>query len=612
MTAPFLGWLNVSNNLLSVVNPTYSVEQNGLASDNTAPLFSIKDHFVALKGNIYTKEDESTPLTAEALLESYLSQGPQCLSQFSGHFIFAIISNQKNEVFIARDKIGTNALYFTLVGNGLAFSDQCYHLKSCLTEKTSISNQTIYNYFYFHYIPSPDTIYNELAALEPGHYALFRKGKIKTIPYWTAQFTHLDDRTFKDKANHLKSLLNQSIQQRSEHTETGCFLSGGIDSSTILGLMSHQGKKSVKAFSIGFDAERFNEMEYAELAAKKFKAEHIKYFVTPQDIIEGLPKLMQRLDQPFGNASILPTYFCAKIAKESGVDCLLAGDGGDELFGGNTRYAEQLMFARYHQIPKQLRLGVLEPLAKWLPNPARPNIISKFKSYIHQAHLPMPDRQERYNLLGRIGADNIFTPNFLQDIDQAQPLLLLKMHYAEANADSMLSKMLSLDLKFTLADNDLRKVASACDLANIKVAFPFLDDQLIRFALRLPDFNKVNGSELRYFFKKAMADLLPKQIISKSKHGFGLPFGIWLTQHADLQAFIYDHLQMLKQRYIVQPRFIDELTQTLIKQHPSYYGVMAWTLVTFEIWMQMHSPNPVTPNSIRAAKTRTLIKNEVA
>ncbi|MFO1257184.1 MAG: asparagine synthase-related protein [Gammaproteobacteria bacterium] len=602
MTGPFLGWLN---------QPFFS-EQYGITSDDKNLIFKLNSYCLILKGQIYEQGGSGLPLAAETLLEAYRAQGPQCLTRFSGQFAFAIISYEKQEVFLARDKIGTYALYCCSQNNSFTFSDHCHYLSAHLPSQPPIRLQSIFDYFYFHFVPSPQTLYEGIVAIEPGHYALFRKGQLKIIPYWKPHYSQFDGRSFKEKGTQLKSLLKNAISPHHQKENVGCFLSGGIDSSTVLGYLSEQGKRKIKAFSIGFDAEKFNEISYAEIAAKHFHAEHITYHVTPQDIIDKLPIIVSHLEQPFGNASLLPTYFCAQLAKENGVDHLLAGDGGDELFGGNTRYAIQARFTHYHLLPKFLRQGFLEPLAAWLPDSQNNSFFAKYKSYISQANMPMPDRQERYNLISRIGPPNIFTRDFLHFIDEKASLAMQRAHYAEADASTLLSRMLSLDMKFTLADNDLRKVVTACEQNLIQVHFPFLDEQLVQFALRLPDQDKIKDGQLRYFYKKAMSDFLPKKIIAKTKHGFGLPFGVWLTQHAGLKGYIFSQLSMLKLRGIVQSRFIDELMNTLLKEHPSYYGVMAWTLAVFELWMQTHPILAISPQRSRTQKTKIVFDNEVA
>jgi asparagine synthase (glutamine-hydrolysing) len=264
---------------------------------------------------------------------------------------------------------------------------------------------------------------------------------------------------------------------------------------------------------------------------------------------------------------------------------LLGGDGGDELFGGNERYAKQHLYSLYSDLPRALRKSLIEPIA-FLPPEI--GILGKVQRYIRNASVPMPARYDNYNLLERLGADNLFGRDFLNAVDRAQPKLMLDQAYAGAHADSLINRMLALDLRFTLADNDLPKVTRACELAGIDVRFPLLDDAVVSFSATLPPRLKLKGTRLRYFFKEALRGFLPEEIIAKTKHGFGLPFGPWLQAHPPLRQLALDSLSDLKRRRIVRPEFIDELTSTHVENHASYYGTMVWVLMMLEQWLKQH------------------------
>ena len=237
-------------------------------------------------------------------------------------------------------------------------------------------------------------------------------------------------------------------------------------------MLSQLGDAPARTYSIGFDAPGYDEMEYARLVARHFKTDHHEYYVTPDDVVAGAPLMAAHFDQPFANASAVPAYYCARMAKEDGVVRLLAGDGGDELFGGNYRYAKHLMFARYEHMPAALRRLGVEPVLLHTPiggiGPLR-----KLASYVRQARMPMPERMESYNLLDRLGAGRVLTDAALARIDTGMPLQLLRETYHGARADHMLNRMLAVDMRFTLADSDLPKVTGACALAGIEVDFPF-------------------------------------------------------------------------------------------------------------------------------------------
>ena len=371
----------------------------------------------------------------------------------------------------------------------------------------------------------------------------------------------------------------------------GAFLSGGTDSSTISGLLGAVTGSPAQTFSIGFDAEGFDEMHYARIAAAHFGTAQHEYYVTPDDVVDAIPRIAAIYDQPFGNASAIPTYYCARLARSHGITRILGGDGGDELFGGNARYARQYQFARYERAPAILRKGVLEPLLRHLPFVDQVALLRKARSYIAQASMPMPERYESYNLLERLGAENVLTPEFLGAIDRAGPIGHMRDVYQAADAGTLINRMLALDFQFTMADNDLPKVTRMCELAGIDVAFPMLDDDLMDFSLTLAPSLKLRGTQLRYFFKRALSDFLPHEIITKEKHGFGLPVGAWLQDHAGLRTLAGDAMLTLRGRGIVRPEFIDQLVDQHLATHAGYYGTMVWILMMLEFWFQRHTAN---------------------
>jgi asparagine synthase (glutamine-hydrolysing) len=197
---------------------------------------------------------------------------------------------------------------------------------------------------------------------------------------------------------------------------------------------------------------------------------------------------------------------------------------------------------------------------------------------------PMPARYDNYNLLERFGATNVFTDEFLGAVDPQLPREVMARTYQEAHAGTLINRMLALDFKYTLADNDLPKVTRSCELAGVDVRFPMLDDAVLAFSASLAPGLKLKGTRLRYFFKQALRGFLPEQIIAKTKHGFGLPFGLWLQTHAPLQQIAHDSLSDLKRRGIVRPGFIDELISKHVQSHANYYGTMVWVLMMLEQW----------------------------
>jgi asparagine synthase (glutamine-hydrolysing) len=402
------------------------------------------------------------------------------------------------------------------------------------------------------------------------------------------RFEEGERRPFEDLAREFRAVLEDSVRDAVGTGKVGAFLSGGTDSSTIAGLIGKVRGEPADTYSIGFDARGYDEMEYARIAARHFGTRHHEYYVTPEDIVAAVPKLAAIHDQPFGNSSAVPTYCCARFAGEDGVTQMIGGDGGDELFGGNARYAKQHLYALYDTVPRAARKLAIEPAVHVLGMGPRLPVLGKVVGYVNHARIPMPARLETYNLLQRLGIRTVLRDDFVDSIDVDEPLRLLDAAYSNPTAGSLINHMLALDLKFTLADNDLPKVTQSCELAGLPVAFPMLDERVVDFSARLPPDFKLKCTRLRYFFKEALRGFLPDETIRKKKQGFGLPFGVWVVSHAGLRQLAFDSLGDLRKRDLVKPAFLDRLRDEYLAQHPGYYGTMVWILMMLEQWFKQH------------------------
>jgi asparagine synthase (glutamine-hydrolysing) len=379
--------------------------------------------------------------------------------------------------------------------------------------------------------------------------------------------------------------VDRSLQQGDR---CGTFLSGGLDSSTVTGYAARQ-QPGIPSISMGFDAEGYDEMHFARIASRRFGTRALEYYVTPDDLLATLPEIAAAFSEPFGNSSAAAAFHCARIAREQGLDTLLAGDGGDELFGGNERYATQMVFERYGRVPELLR-AMLEPAIGGLARITERYPIGKARSYIRQAKSPLPDRMQEYNFLNQIQPEEVFSDDLLRSVNRETPLQLLRDEFhAPLNADAI-SKMLFMDWRFTLHDNDLVKVNTMCDLAGIRVEYPMLDSELVEFSLRIRSDWKVRKGTLRWLYKEAMQGFLPDEIIHKSKHGFGLPFGTWTRTHKGLQDLAAAALDSLAARRFFRPEFINTAQRLHREGHASYYGELVWILMVLELWLQRHMP----------------------
>ncbi len=525
---------------------------------------------------------------AQAAWRKALQSSPvSAAAATTGHFSVAFRPGP-GQAYLAVDRMATRSLCYRTEGSALHFAEGAADLADA---STPIDLQALYDYLYFHAIPSPRTVFQGVHRLPPGHCASFDAGRLVVAPYWRPTFEERPVASFDAAKDEFRRILTQAVQSQLDGTRAACFLSGGTDSSTVAGLIRQVTGQAPMTHSIGFEAEGYDEMAYARIAAKHFGTEHHEHYITPEDLVRLIPAVAAHHDQPFGNSSALPTYFCALKARAGGVTRLLAGDGGDELFGGNTRYAKQRVFAYYDDIPAALRTGLLEPISGAGGLLDKVPLLRKGASYVRQARVPMPDRLMTYNLLHMLGQHEVLTPALLSRVDTQGPEAQQRAVWKESEGASFVNRMLAFDWRYTLAENDLPKVQGGTSLAGVSVGYPLLDQALVDFSARLPTHYKLKGLKLRWFFKEALRGFLPDEILTKKKHGFGLPFGVWATQHAGLKALARDSVRGLAARGIAQPGFTDALMDTYLPQHPGYYGEMVWIMMMMEQWFRHHRPD---------------------
>jgi asparagine synthase (glutamine-hydrolysing) len=520
---------------------------------------------------------------AAAWLAHYRERGLEAPRDVKGDFAVAIIDLDSRRLVLATDRFGVRPICYAVEAHRVAFADRADAVP--LAGPCGIEPQALFDYLYFHVIPAPRTVFKGVGRVPAGHEVICSRAKCEIRPWWTPRFDEHSRRPLEILKAEFLDTVRSAVAREAAGGGIGAFLSGGTDSSTVSGMIGHVSGQPARTYSIGFDALGYDEMEYARIAARHFRTDHHEYYLTPEDLIAAIPSVAAHYDQPFGNSSALPAYFCAQLARQDGVRRMLAGDGGDELFGGNTRYAIQRVFEVYEAIPAPLRRGFVEPVLLGLPALARIPLGRKAASYIKQARVPMPDRMNAYNLLTRLGLQTMLAPAFLASVDASDPQRQQREVWQRCDAGSLVNRMLAYDWKYTLADNDLPKVVGTANLAGISVGFPLLSDEVVDFSLGLRPALKLKGFKLRWFFKEALKGFLPDEIITKKKHGFGLPFGVWLTRHAGLREFALDALAALRPRGLVRPEFLDELMSRRLAEHPSYYGEMVWILMMLEQWL---------------------------
>ena len=536
-------------------------------------------------------------------LDRYQRLAESAADEVGGGFSVVIVDFSKRCAMVFVDRFGIEPLCYRIGDATLGFADTACDVPG--STKT-LSRQSLFDYLYFHVIPAPRTVYGDVLRLEPAHRLTASAASTASARYWKPQFAESDHGQRSERMVQFVDLVRRAVDEEAEESSTACFLSGGTDSSTIAGVLTRLRGVPAHAYSIGFEEKGYDEMAYARIAARHFGLVHHEYYVTPDDLVGAIPKMAASFDQPFGNSSVLPAYFCALRAREDGSTRLLAGDGGDELFGGNSRYAMQKAFEVYHALPRRLRHTVLEPAAC---NSALFRGVPGFRQlggYVRHSRAEMPDRLNAFNLLHFVGIEALLDPDFRAGLDEAEPIELQRETWAKSTAGSLVNRMLEYDWKFTLGDSDLPKVRAAVQLANMTVGYPFLSRELADFSLHVPPDWKVKGFTLRWFFKRALRSFLPNEILRKKKHGFGLPFGTWALRHSGLRDLAEDALRGIAERGIVRPAIANELLTTRLPQEPGFYGELVWILMMLELWMRSHETSVSLATSEETARPASL------
>lgn len=528
-------------------------------------------------------------LSAADLAARYRSHGESFLKRVRGQFALALYDRREGKLVLAVDRAGIRPLYVYPGSAAIAFSTGLAPLRRIPGLAAEVAPQALFDYLYFHVVPSPGTVYAHCEKLLPAQMLTFTDTERRKDFYWSMPYRDDNPAGFEALRRDFRDLLPRVVKRSAgDLGAVGCFLSGGTDSSTIAGTLRQSRNAPIRTYSMGFQTPGRDEIQYARIAARHFGMEAREYCVTPQDLVDCIPVVAACCDEPFGNASVVPAYLCARFAREDGTERLLAGDGGDEIFGGNARYGSQWKFELYGRVPDLVRRALIEPIAFHIPLGGRLAPLRKVRSYISRAKMPLPDRLETDNFLHHKCLGEIFDSDFLAAVDSQAPLANLQEVYARTRSASSINRMMHLDLKMALADNDLRKVNQACALANLDVRYPLLDEEMLEFAASVPPRLRLQRNQLRYFFKKALADFLPPRIIANREQGFGLPVGSWMAEYGPLRDLTRDSLVAFRGRGILNPSYLDWLHARHRGEHASYKGVMLWVLVMLEQWLQLH------------------------
>ena len=523
---------------------------------------------------------------ARQIAERYEQSGPGFVEKLQGSFSFVLWDRREAKLFAAVDGFGINRLVYFEDDKVLLVASRLDALVAAGVS-TDVNPRAIVNFLNYGVNLLPETIFAKVRRLAPGTLLTATESGLGLKRYWDMRYGVGNETDEKRLSRELEEVVEAAVKANckdDDFSSTGAYLSGGTDSSTVVGMMSRTGRGPVHAFSIGFEEEQFNELEYAELTARKFGAHHHTYKVSVNDCMQALPHMVRYFDEPFANSSAIPTYFCGRLAAQNGVNVLLSGDGGDELFGGNERYQTHKMFQAYQHVPGVLRKGLIEPFLKLTG--AENGIVGKARKYVRRSNMSPLERYFSYSFLCAHPLEEVFDGDFLASLEGYSLLEVPARYHREAPARNDLDQLLYVDVKITLGDSDLPKVTQMSELAGIQTRFPFLDRAVAEFSGRMPASLKVKGLDKRYLFKRAFRNLLPAEVIKKKKHGFGIPVSTWLKSDKRLREFSRDVL--FSSRALNRGYFRKSFLEDLIRQHEAddttYYGDNLWSFFVLELW----------------------------
>jgi asparagine synthase (glutamine-hydrolysing) len=536
-----------------------------------------------------------TRTDTETIVHGYEEWGEDLWPKLRGMFAFALWDARSQSLILVRDRLGIKPLYYTLLQDEtLIFGSE---LKAILVHprvQRSLDARALDLYLTLEYIPAPFSIFRNISKLPAGCLLVYKNGGIQVKRYWQLEPQDTSPVRFpKSKLNSLMdelyALLKESVRLRLiSDVPLGAFLSGGIDSSSIVGLMHELGTSPIKTFSIGFKEASYDELRFARSVAQKFQTEHEEFVLEPK-ALELTDKLIHHLDEPFGDFSIFPTYLISKMARNH-VKVILSGDGGDELFGGYEHYqAQKLSRPPASFIFRKMLSSFLRLIP---PSEKKKGVWNKIKRFSQGFEHDPKHRHLRWMMfLSDTNKKNLYTADLQRELDGVVPLFLrdpFRNLLSESAHFDSLNRELYLDLRTYLVDDILVKVDRMSMAASLETRVPILDHKLVEFAYSIPGDLKLKGMTTKWIFKKAMERLLPHQNIYRPKEGFSIPIKHWLRK--ELKDLLFDYLN--RDRIIDGGFFNFEPIERMIDAHLKQRennSHQLWALLVFEIWREHYS-----------------------
>ncbi len=529
----------------------------------------------------------ATKADTEAILHAYEEYGEQCPSKLNGMFAFAIWDERRQRLFIARDRLGIKPLYYYHDAERFIFGSEIKSLLQIDQVPREIDHKALDNFLTFEYIPGPLSIFKNIYKLLPGDWLSYENGAIKQQRYWHLQY-RTNGLSEEQLSQQLVELLQDAVKIRlMSDVPLGAFLSGGLDSSSVVAMMSRTSSTPVKTFSIGFDDSTYNELPYARAIAKHFATEHYEEFITP-DAVTLTQKIIHQLDEPFGDFSVFPTYLVSEMARKH-VTVVLSGDGGDELLAGYDTYLAERMAKGYAKLPSFLRKGLIEPAVNLLPpTDKKKGLINKAKRFVEGSRLPAHLQHVRWMIfLQEAEKEWLYSHDFRSQLKGHNPYDFIEDKFHALTSTDPLDQQEYVDITTYLVDDILVKVDRMSMAVSLEARVPFLDYRFVEFAATIPSSLRLKSQRTKHILKQAMQGILPEMILNRGKEGFSIPIKNWMKQ--ELKPMMLEALSpdKVRQAGYFEPAYVDRLIDEHLRGKENHSHRL-WALMMFQMWYEKY------------------------
>ncbi len=582
------GRIGFGHRRLSIVDvahghqPMFNQEKSCVIIYN-GEVYNHADHRAGLIEKGYKFE---THCDTETILHLYEEYGEQCVEHLRGMFAFAVWDKRKNELFIARDRLGVKPLYYVHDAEGnLFFGSEIKTLLEAGATKAEINFNALPDQLANHGTSHDETLFKNVKRLLPGHTLSWKDGKIKTEKYWDVNFEPKHAETSdEDFINEWRELFKESVRLRlMADVPLGMFLSGGIDSSAICAVMAQMVDEPIKTFSVGFKEREANEFEYARIVSRKFKTDHHEITITPRQFFDELPNLIWHEDEPLGFIASVPLYFVSRLAQQH-VKVVLTGEGSDEILAGYGRYARTLQLLQYGEkyesfTPSFVRSAVKTGVAT-LPGSLNKKLTRTFLTRNSDIENLFFDN---FAIFTKAHQEKLLSDETKAKIAEKNPYHFQNDFIEKTDAKNLLDKLLYADTK-TYLHELLMKQDQMSMAASIESRVPFLDHKLVEFTAKMPTKMKLRGRETKWILREAMKDVLPEEILTRPKMGFPVPVGNWFRN--EFRHIVEENV--LSERALNRRIFNADFVRQIVNEHNAgaNYDERLWFLVNFEMWQR--------------------------